>query len=47
MKLPVLPRKELLCKELQTSPVSAFALAGFFIQGIGKRGTEGATWQTT
>ena len=41
MKLPVLRRKE-----LPTSPVSAFALAGFFVQE-GNRGTEGATWQTT
>jgi hypothetical protein len=34
MKLPVLRRKELLCTELQTSPVSAFALAGFFVDSI-------------
>jgi hypothetical protein len=35
MKLPVLRRKEQLCKELQTSPVSAFALAGFLLLGPG------------
>jgi hypothetical protein len=47
MKLPVLRRKELLCKELQISPVSVFALAGFLFAESGNRGTEGATWQTT
>jgi hypothetical protein len=47
MKLPVLRRKELLCTELQTSPVSVFALAGFLLIESGNRATEGATWQTT